>query len=70
MGKIAHCDRCWYTIRASNCTKQVYAKIVFQLDSGEQISLTPFQSVLNTTFEEEISSLPESDVAEKLLLLE
>ena len=36
-GKIVHCDRCGYTRRSSNCTKQVCAKIVVQLDSGEQI---------------------------------
>ena len=69
-GKIVHCDRCGYTMRSSNCTRQVCAKIVIQLDSGEQINLTAFQSVLNRIFEGEISSLSESEVAEKLLLLE
>ena len=69
-GKIVHCDRCGYTMRSSNCTRQVCAKIVTQLDSGEQINLTAFQSVLNRIFEGEISSLSESEVAEKLLLLE
>ena len=54
-------------MRSSNCTKQVCAKIVIQLDSGEQINLTAFQSVLNRIFEGEISSLSESDVAEKRL---
>lgn len=69
-GKIVHCDRCGYTMRSSNCTKQVCAKIVIQLESGEQVNLTAFQSVLNRIFEGEISSLSETDVAEKLLLLE
>ena len=57
-------------MRSSNCTKQVCAKIVIQLESGEQVNLTAFQSVLNRIFEGEISSLSETDVAEKLLLLE
>lgn len=70
VGKIVHCDRCGYTMRSSNCTKQVCAKIVIQLESGEQVTLTAFQSVLNSIFEGEISSLSETGVAEKLLLLE
>lgn len=57
-------------MRSSICTKQVCAKIVIQLESGEQGKLTAFQSVLNSIFEGEISSLSETDVAEKLLLLE
>lgn len=57
-------------MRSSNSTKQVCAKIVIQLESGEQVNLTAFQSVLNSIFEGEISSLSETDVAEKLLLLE
>ena len=57
-------------MRSSNRTKQVCAKIVIQLDSGEQINLTAFQNVLNSIYEGEISSLSESNVAEKLLLLE
>ena len=57
-------------MRSSNCTKQVCAKIVVQLDSGEQINLTAFQNVLNSIFEGEISLLSESNMAEKLLLLE
>ena len=69
-GKIVHCDRCGYTMISSNCTKQVCAKIVIQLESGEQVNLTAFQSVLNSIFEGEISSLSETYVAEKLLLLE
>ena len=38
-GKIVHCDRCGYTMRASNCTKQVSVKILIQLDSCEEINL-------------------------------
>ena len=57
-------------MRATNCTKQVCARIFIQLHSGEHINLTAFQSVLNSIFEEEICSLSESDVAEKHLLLE
>ena len=55
---------------SSNCTKQVCAKIVIPLDSSEQINLTAFQSFLNSIFEEDIFSLSESNVAEKLLLLD
>lgn len=58
------------SLRSSNCIKQVCTKIVIQLDSGEQISFTAFQSVFNRIFEGEISLLSETDVAEKLLLLE
>ena len=57
-------------MRSSNCIKQVCAKIVVQLESGEQVNLTAFQSVLNSIFGGEISSLSETDVAEKLLLFE
>ena len=42
--KIVYCDRCGCTMRSSNCAKQVCVKIVIQLDSGEQINLTAFQT--------------------------
>ena len=59
-------------MRSANCIHQLCAKIVIQpVDEHEQIILTVFQDVLNAVFQNNVhSTLSESEVAEKLLLLQ
>lgn len=67
---IVHCDRCGYTMRSANCTEQLCAKVVIEVD-GQEIHLTAFQNVLNSIFEGQGNcTLSLTEVSEKLLLLE
>lgn len=66
---IAKCDRCGHTMRISNCESGMMAKIVVEQD-GETHQLTIMNNVLQTVLGSDYLSLPEYEVAERLLNME
>lgn len=68
-GKIVHCDRCGYTMRIANCSKHLCVRVVVESE-GELIHLTAFQTTLEKIVRADVRDGAESEIAEKLLLLD
>ena len=66
---VVHCNWCGHTMRISNCSQYVCAKLVLHVN-GQQIYLTAFQDVLSNVIKEGFARFSEVEIAEMLLLLE
>ena len=66
---VVHCDWCKHTMRISNCSQYVCAKLVLHVN-GQQIYLTAFQDVLSNVIKGDFARFSEVEIAEMLLLLE
>ena len=66
---VVHCDWCKHTMRISNCSQYVCAKLVLHVN-GQQIYLTAFQDVLSNVIKGDFARFSEIEIAEMLLLLE
>ena len=65
---VVHCDWCGHTMRISNCSQYVCAKLVLYLND-RQIHLTAFQDVLSNVIKGDFAKFSEAEIAEMLLLL-
>ena len=65
---VVHCDWCGHTMRISNCSQYVCAKLVLYVND-RQIHLTAFQDVLSNVIKGDFAKFSEAEIAEMLLLL-
>ena len=65
---VVHCDWCGHTMRISNCSQYVCAKLVLHVND-RQIHLTAFQDVLSNIIKGDFAKFSEAEIAEMLLLL-
>ena len=64
---VVHCDWCGHTMRISNCSQYVCAKLVLYVND-RQIHLTAFQDVLSNVIKGDFTKFSEAEIAEMLLL--